>query len=1143
MSIFLRAHDHSDRESFHLNQPSFDHRFSFMTLPVLLLLLIAAAIFLGTASATGNTVTLQKPLPFSGTMITGEAYNPYNGYLYYADYVQGQIIQVAVNSSENGYTTLVFDNTITEPMAMTADQDGNLYVTDAAGQIYEFLYAASTNSYSAKTLIASGLHNPTGITADGGQNLYVADSTANKVIFYEYNSSTQTFAAGMSIGSGWNKPTAITWNGNYVGERIYVADSNGIQYLVPTTLTTFTQSNFTSSITNVQSLAHDYYDNIYAGDTNGNVTEFIPTSSTPESILLATNLGVVGALTDWGLFAVNNSSTGITAGSSQYGTLSILIDNFGYQVTGIEAPTDFEVGVTVNFTQTETLGDPLIEEQGNLLTGQNSGEFQLEGSGDTCITGNTYTAGQSCIYLIRFYPQYPGLRYGALIPQDSTDTQIAPAAEFAGIGSVGVVAFTPGVQLLTNEMPSTAYPYGEATSIYVNSRNDVLISTNSQNSGYILAGQLYGNISEVGNFLTSTPIEAAALDSNGNMFYSDNTGNLFEYAITDTADNVSYIFSHQVTQDADGNAFSFINSIALDQSNNIYFADASPDGTKGTRKVYVSYYSGNNTWLAPIAIGGPYTRPNSVQVDIYGYVYFIDRVDNSTALGTIYQLGSNGDGTYSSAVLLGNTHPSTSQPNYATSIFVDPNENVYIADEKYVTGIGGIYKLVLNDNSSGYTEQLYWTPPFDNPIAGHLPVLLSMDSFGDMVYSSGDEYQGVDLVELDAHDAPILNFTAQQNQPAEPQTFNITNYGTYWVELAIPASGTNPFIIDYPQYFTFDNSSPNACPQATFGNSANLEYNQTCTITIDFDYQSNTPLTAPITLNTNISIVEANPTNAQYPSLSATVTPVIASASTVTLGSSVNPAFTQNTVTFVAGVVNTGAGTPTGTITFYDGTTSLGMGTLDNTGNTSLTLQSLAIGSHQITAHYSGNGFYPAATSSALAELVEDFSITVTPPAIPIVKAGGTLAIPYSLSMVAPGTTFPSAITLTATGGPDGSTYTFTPSGVAAGAGTTTGTLTINVPINYMASDVRPMKPESKLPVVPLALALLLLPMAATMRKAGKRFGRMMAIALLAIAGMTATSALIGCGANKSAPYDVTVTASSGSLSHSSTFTITVVGR
>jgi Bacterial Ig-like domain (group 3)/FG-GAP-like repeat len=87
------------------------------------------------------------------------------------------------------------------------------------------------------------------------------------------------------------------------------------------------------------------------------------------------------------------------------------------------------------------------------------------------------------------------------------------------------------------------------------------------------------------------------------------------------------------------------------------------------------------------------------------------------------------------------------------------------------------------------------------------------------------------------------------------------------------------------------------------------------------------------------------------------------SPTTATLASSVNPSIFGEAVTFTA-VVSSSSGTPTGTVVFLDGSTSLGRGALVN-GRASISISSLALGSHSITAAYQGSfGFSPSTSAS-----------------------------------------------------------------------------------------------------------------------------------------------------------------------------------
>src|SRR5205807_1940347 len=103
--------------------------------------------------------------------------------------------------------------------------------------------------------------------------------------------------------------------------------------------------------------------------------------------------------------------------------------------------------------------------------------------------------------------------------------------------------------------------------------------------------------------------------------------------------------------------------------------------------------------------------------------------------------------------------------------------------------------------------------------------------------------------------------------------------------------------------------------------------------------------------------------------------PALGQASTTTaLASSANPSASGQSVTFTATVSVSGAGTPTGTVTFMDGSTILGTVTLSTSRKgvttASFTLSTLDVGSHSITAIYSGDTNNTSSVSAALAQVV-----------------------------------------------------------------------------------------------------------------------------------------------------------------------------
>jgi len=97
-------------------------------------------------------------------------------------------------------------------------------------------------------------------------------------------------------------------------------------------------------------------------------------------------------------------------------------------------------------------------------------------------------------------------------------------------------------------------------------------------------------------------------------------------------------------------------------------------------------------------------------------------------------------------------------------------------------------------------------------------------------------------------------------------------------------------------------------------------------------------------------------------------------STTTTLSVSPNPSDVGQTVTLTATVAPAIA---TGTVTFFDGANSLGTACLLN-GVATFSTNSLAIGTHSITATYSGDVHFAGSTSSIVTLIVQKISTTTT---------------------------------------------------------------------------------------------------------------------------------------------------------------------
>ncbi len=93
-----------------------------------------------------------------------------------------------------------------------------------------------------------------------------------------------------------------------------------------------------------------------------------------------------------------------------------------------------------------------------------------------------------------------------------------------------------------------------------------------------------------------------------------------------------------------------------------------------------------------------------------------------------------------------------------------------------------------------------------------------------------------------------------------------------------------------------------------------------------------------------------------------------ATTTTTTITGNPNPSAVGQQVTFTA-IVTAVAGTPTGSVAFFNGATLLGTATLNGSGQATLAVSTMAMGTQTITASYSGaSGF--AASSGAINQVV-----------------------------------------------------------------------------------------------------------------------------------------------------------------------------
>jgi len=150
-------------------------------------------------------------------------------------------------------------------------------------------------------------------------------------------------------------------------------------------------------------------------------------------------------------------------------------------------------------------------------------------------------------------------------------------------------------------------------------------------------------------------------------------------------------------------------------------------------------------------------------------------------------------------------------------------------------------------------------------------------------------------------------------------------------------------------------------------------------------------------------------------------------ATTTTVTSNHAPAVFGQSVTLTA-TITVSTGSATGTVTFMDGATTLGTGTVS--GNlATYSSSALAVGTHSITAVYSGDSTYGGSTSATFSQVVNKGSTTTT------------VASDTNPSFPGDNVTFTATVSVTApaAGTPTG-TVTFKDGAATLGTGTLSGT-------------------------------------------------------------------------------------------------------
>jgi sugar lactone lactonase YvrE len=1110
------------------------------------------------------------------------------GNLYIADTSNTRVVKVT--SSGAGSVIGTGSVTLTAPHGVAVDQSGDLFISDGTGGSSRIVEVTSGGTAAALAIsVSSGsasLNTPEGLAVDVSGDLYIADSANNRIVTVAAGSTT---GAVLSIGDmELSNPSgvAVDRTGN-----VFIADTSNNRIVEVDTagdsneLSFFQDTTFTGPL----GVAIDVFGGVYVADTGDSRAVLVdpPFGVDDLSSLNKTAVGFghisLGSSTPTSFilhFSVGDSLDSLgTVNAVTSGTQNLDFQIVsGTNTTCSGATSDSTCTVQVSFLPTA----PGLRKGALVLYDSNSNPVltvPLYGFGDApvaALSPNTGTVIATGGLTLSDPYQVALDGAGNMYVADYTGSNVTRIP--AGGGAATLVSLgTPGAIPVQN---ITGIAVDGAGNLYIGDHENsrILVVTPS---GVVSVLNITGLSPGLG-FPT-----ALACDAAGNLYIADFTnGRIIEVSSLVVSGSTSTGIGMVIPTGGYSFVGSTLTGLTIDPQGNLYAA-ARTDNNSSILKVTASGVV--STLAIPNNITPALNNPQGVAADAMGNLYIVD-TNTTTSHARIVKITTAGV-----ASVLSLSGQASSLASNTFGVTVDPLGNLYIPDwnnsRLVFVNISGAPLAFSTPTNAGTTDTADGPQTATVTNLGDQPLAFSANP----TYTANFPSNGNDT-------NPCTSSTSLSPGTACDVSVNFTPQSAGSLSAGITVTNNTLNVAGSTEQVSVSGTSlnsNNSTATTVTTSPTSLAFGQPVTITATVadtatGYTSNTPtgsvtftdaINSTVTsLNNGAAVNLSNKTasltgivlsgagthtitanysgvEGQYVASSNAAIVVVSKASVaVTLTSSASSVVLTNPLVFTATVSST-ASVPTGTVSFLDGTTPLGQGVLSN-GVATLSTSSLTAGNHTITAVYSGNSNVSAATSGALAESVVDFSLSSAGgPGISngpgssvsqTVPPGGTASYPLTL-LPSSGTVFPAPITLSLTGLPsmltaiiDQASWTqlsATTWSFPANTAVPITTLSIQIP-----STVARLAPGTQLhrSWPPVFLGFLLLPLVGLRRRLGKLLGRTIVSLLLLVAGASAMAGLSGCGGPSGffgqppQTYTITVTATSGTLSHATNITLTI---
>jgi sugar lactone lactonase YvrE len=214
---------------------------------------------IGVSAAVGFSPATESDITTGLNGPQGVAVNA-QGDVFYADYLQGELVKVPVNG---GLSQVVLDSGFSNPSGVALDGAGNIYIADTGHNTVLKVPPGGGPGVP----IGSALSSPTGVAVDGLGDVFISNPPISYVVVVPINGGPE-----ITVGGGYAKPTGIAVDAS---GNLYVADTGNSRVLkVPpnggpqTTIGT----GFHAPI----SVAVDIAGNVFVGDTGADGITEVP---------------------------------------------------------------------------------------------------------------------------------------------------------------------------------------------------------------------------------------------------------------------------------------------------------------------------------------------------------------------------------------------------------------------------------------------------------------------------------------------------------------------------------------------------------------------------------------------------------------------------------------------------------------------------------------------------------------------------------------------------------------------------------------------------------------------------------------------------------------------------------------------------